>query len=335
MTSTRDTSGGKIDPSDGIPDPAVGESGNGPATNTHAATGASYPSPAPSAAPLHLQSQLAIDTPVDTPVETAREATHSVKSVRDYWKQVYSASWKDTSNQLDRKRKDSDAAQDNHRAKRHRTTDGLPVQVLQTKQTVPPTGDAGEDGPLAETASLGNVATQKYLFSILDGGEQIKHLENDIDTGDPKAARDLRQLNEAVLSFGWNRCKGKDGKWELAGFGSHLYHHQAIGVWWMLGREMHPEGPKGGILADEMGLGKTVQLLACMSQNLPSKSMKTKESKTLIVAPKRLLRQWYKEIKAHCSSRGMKGVVIYSAAKAMMDEEWEEQDIMYVLRPSV
>lgn len=93
----------------------------------------------------------------------------------------------------------------------------------------------------------------------------------------------------------------------------------------MLGREMHPKGPKGGILADEMGLGKTVQVLACMSQNLPSK--KSKATKTLVIAPKKLLCQWLDEIENHCRNN-MTRAFIYSAGGTLSDRQLKSNEIM-------
>ncbi|AEO69639.1 uncharacterized protein THITE_2024961, partial [Thermothielavioides terrestris NRRL 8126] len=149
-----------------------------------------------------------------------------------------------------------------------------------------------------------------------------------IDPADPQVNRDLELFCQAVCSFGKGIRRHESGKWELDGFTTHLYPHQVIGVSWMVGREMHPVGPKGGILADEMGLGKTVQVLACMSQNLPSR--KSRAQKTLIVVPKRVLQQWLKEIGRHCSNKNakMKPAFVYSAGRA--DEEWEDRNIILV-----
>lgn len=152
-------------------------------------------------------------------------------------------------------------------------------------------------------------------------------LRVDVNLDDPQACRDLHQLHDAVASFGQGRCKlDKNNKWQLDNFGTSLYHHQVIGVSWMLSRELHPIAPAGGILADEMGLGKTVQILACMSQNIPAK--KSKANQTLIIVPKRLITQWYDEIKAHCSHKRMKRVFIYTANGVMMDAQWKDHNIM-------
>ena len=148
----------------------------------------------------------------------------------------------------------------------------------------------------------------------------------DVNLDDPQTRGDFHKIYNAVMSFGQSGCKLVGGKWQLGNFSTSLYHHQLIGVSWMLSREFHPAAPTGGILADEMGLGKTVQLLACMSQNMPGK--KSKASKTLIITPKRLITQWCDEINAHCSHRRMKRVYIYAASAPMMKVQWEEAGIV-------
>lgn len=46
-------------------------------------------------------------------------------------------------------------------------------------------------------------------------------------TGDKKAARSDRQkLLRASKSFGYAKVKAKDGKWQVKGMQSSLYHHQ-------------------------------------------------------------------------------------------------------------
>ncbi|KAK4639790.1 hypothetical protein QC761_711460 [Podospora bellae-mahoneyi] len=156
--------------------------------------------------------------------------------------------------------------------------------------------------------------------------DALQTIEDRLDKGNMQACKDFEELREATLSFGVNNCKPVEGKWKLKGFKTPLYNHQLIGVRWMCSREFHPRGSNGGILADEMGLGKTVQLLACISQNPPS-SRRDKAQKTLIIAPEKLLTQWYREIFDHCDDKGLR-VLVYKNANAMADAECANSDII-------
>ncbi len=156
--------------------------------------------------------------------------------------------------------------------------------------------------------------------------EQMQMLMADADLSDPQVVEDLRQIYKALLSFGPRKPTLVDGRWKIKGFGSPLLHHQLIGLGWMLSRERQPTVPRGGILSDEMGLGKTVEFLACMSQNPPARGCKAKQ--TLILAPKRLLDQWWKEIEKHCSSTKTTRVFIYEASHAGHCRNWEKHAIM-------
>lgn len=67
-----------------------------------------------------------------------------------------------------------------------------------------------------------------------------------------------------------------------------LKDYQEEGLKWMLNRELDPVTP-GGVHSDEVGLGKTIMTCATLKEN--------KKEKTLIIAPKNLLKQWYDECK--------------------------------------
>ena len=207
------------------------------------------------------------------------------------------------------KRKKHKGTKDRNRLKKRRAVDDL---------------DGG--GPTAASAALIGTSLPEMGLDDFRTDEQMQLVMKDASLDDPQVAQDLESIYTAMLSFGLGKTTFVDGKWKLKGFGTTLFHHQLIGVSWMLGREQHLTGPKGGILADDMGLGKTVELLACMSQNLPVKGSKV--TKTLIVAPKRLLAQWYGEIRHHCSNKKMKKVLIYEARGLTANTQLEDQTIM-------
>ncbi|KAH6841188.1 SNF2 family N-terminal domain-containing protein [Chaetomium sp. MPI-CAGE-AT-0009] len=229
-------------------------------------------------------------TRVPGEIEGRGTADNGARNAKEYWRQVYTTS-KQSSGQSKVKRKHPSSDENPGKAKRHQWSHD----------------ESSRDGSTAPAVELATLGV-------------------DANLDDPQSRRDLHQLQNAVMSFGQGKCKLVDGKWQLDNFGTSLYPHQVIGVSWMLSRELHPAAPTGGILADEMGLGKTVQLLACMSQNLPRKH--SKASKTLVVAPKRLITQWYNEIKTHCSNKKMNRVFIYAANKVMTDRQWEDDNII-------
>tara|TARA_R110002073_G_scaffold59781_5_gene150281 strand:- start:8014 stop:9504 length:1491 start_codon:yes stop_codon:yes gene_type:complete len=92
-------------------------------------------------------------------------------------------------------------------------------------------------------------------------------------------------MSSKTLSLVVEKCY-KTGTKKLRG--RLIAPYQRDGVLWMLWRERHYTGPKGGFLCDEMGLGKTVQTITTMLGN-PQKS-------TLIVTPKSIITQWKTEI---------------------------------------
>ncbi|KAK3990137.1 putative DNA repair protein RAD16 [Cladorrhinum sp. PSN332] len=234
-------------------------------------------------------------------------------SAKDYWARQYSSTYRQVragENQAD----GQDDATFNelnsiHHAKRQRLAEDL--TRLEEEHDVFAHGTARE-GTIEARSKMGSITMQAEISGKIKKAEQLKILLNDLDHNDPKAVRDYRLLEEAAMSFGHRRCTAMDGKWQLPRFDTPLYHHQLLGVRWMLARELSPHGPNGGILSDEMGLGKTVQILACMSQNRPEKIKKVRgqaksilaeelRRTTLVIAPESLQQQWYEEIERHCS----------------------------------
>ncbi|KAK4152647.1 P-loop containing nucleoside triphosphate hydrolase protein [Chaetomidium leptoderma] len=297
----------------GSPTTAVLENGSTPATDLYAGTATPYPSQAPSSIPPALPpTTLPRLTP--TGPDAKERSAGATKDAKGYWKLKYAGL--EQQKQLGRKRRNGGGYEDHDRTKRR-----------QAVGSSLPASNVDGDGPIAASVALGNISVQGSNPEDLGNDEQMQLLGADVDLHDPKARQDLHQLHNAALSFGDGKCKFVNGKWKLEGFGTSLFHHQVIGVSWMLGRELHPTGAKGGILADDMGLGKTVQLLACMSQNLPGKK-NSKASKTLIVGPKRLLAQWREEIYDHCSNKKMKRVCILGANREVMRQDLDEAQII-------
>lgn len=75
-----------------------------------------------------------------------------------------------------------------------------------------------------------------------------------------------------------------------------------------------------------MGLGKTAQVLACMSQNLPNEGPEVR--KTLVVLPKRLLPNWFREVRRHCSNTEFKMTPAHIYVPGSAREAWEDRNIM-------
>ncbi|KAH6627566.1 SNF2 family N-terminal domain-containing protein [Chaetomium tenue] len=273
-----------------------------------------YISPAPSRNPSCSHHASPAPTQVPGELNGWFAANEGPKNAKEYWKQAYGALRQPG---LLKRKRNGDT--ENKQAKRHqgRTAEKPespgPHQVDNESSSPDPTTGVGH----ADNASLH--LTEQHQ-------EMQQFLGVDVNLDDPQTRGDLHKIYNAAMSFGQSGCKLVGGKWQLGNFSTSLYHHQLIGVSWMLSREFHPAAPTGGILADEMGLGKTVQLLACMSQNMAGKN--SKASKTLIIAPKRLITQWCDEINAHCSHKKMKRVYIYAAGAPLMKVQWKEAGIV-------
>jgi SNF2 family DNA or RNA helicase len=94
--------------------------------------------------------------------------------------------------------------------------------------------------------------------------------------------------------------------------------YQVEGVKWMLNRETHTEGPKGGFLCDEMGLGKTIQIIATILGN-PKKN-------TLVVVPKTIVTQWSKELERFAP--GLRVLVYDGPNRTTNKEDLRNHDVV-------
>ncbi len=184
-------------------------------------------------------------------------------------------------------------------------------------------------------ADMGDEIKRQTEIQASNKKMQLQAMKNDSGKKDQQAKEDRLALEEATKSFGGGRCRAKNGRWALVPVGkrirftSTLYNHQVMGVSWMLSRETSFKPPRGGILADEMGLGKTVQVLACMSQNLPDyKAEKRGHQMTLIICPKSLISQWVREIEKHHDSRFGPTYSRYAGSKHCDQSSWRRNDIL-------
>lgn len=91
-------------------------------------------------------------------------------------------------------------------------------------------------------------------------------------------------------------------KVELTDFNGVLRDYQKEGVNWLFKLN---ESSLNGILADDMGLGKTIQVIAMLGE---VSKQKITQNSSLIVVPKSLLHNWYKEILKF--SKSLKPVIV-------------------------
>lgn len=182
--------------------------------------------------------------------------------------------------------------------------------------------------PFMARAAIGEVALPQAIQSTTKGHQWQQILSN-LTNGAPKRSIrvDKKILEEATKSFGFGKCQARDGRWLLPGMKTTLFHHQLVGVRWMMGQEYSPEEPHGGILADEMGLGKTLEILAAMATNRPSKEdILAGRRTTLIVTPASSIAQWTSEINRHCS--WVEKVLHYKQSTSLQSAIWRDTDIM-------
>ncbi|KFY34561.1 hypothetical protein V494_06643 [Pseudogymnoascus sp. VKM F-4513 (FW-928)] len=181
--------------------------------------------------------------------------------------------------------------------------------------------DRVDQGDIKEGPNIVTANKTKQLKELLSS------VPRDYDAN--KAKNEKKALHEASKAFGHGKVKAKDGQWLLVGMKSSLYHHQLLGVDWMVRRELSKDCPHGGILADVMGLGKTVSTLATMVGNPPAKEDIAHERKaTLIVVPAGLLSQWETEIKIHVDEKVFPKVMPYKASSRISINILSDCDIV-------
>ncbi|KAL1862990.1 hypothetical protein VTK73DRAFT_6506 [Phialemonium thermophilum] len=170
-----------------------------------------------------------------------------------------------------------------------------------------------DDDPVMARASLGEINPSASITAHTKK-KQRQQIKDYIDSmADRK--KDVASDRRAIV--------------EANGMKTALYHHQLIGVRWMLGREFAPGGPYGGILADQMGLGKTLEMIGTICSNKPSEEDVAANRKiTLIVAPAAAISQWKKEIEIHCSWEPL--VFHYRSKQDIGRNMWENAHIILV-----
>lgn len=161
------------------------------------------------------------------------------------------------------------------------------------------------------------------------GEQAIREADCDKET----AKKDWQKLGQAARQLGLNKCRPtNDNKWVLVSIQHPLYHHQMLGISWMVGRELNSD-VRGGINGDEMGLGKTIQALGTIASHAPeAKDIKDGKRATLIVVPSSLVRQWKAEIDLFLETSHRRSVHIFKSSddKSLLDLSFF--DIMYVYR---
>lgn len=91
---------------------------------------------------------------------------------------------------------------------------------------------------------------------------------------------------------------------KLTGLASEPLQHQSEGIAWL--QERFSRGKTGALLADDMGLGKTFQVLAFLRWLRKLKDDGARIlTRTLIVAPTGLLKNWEEEHGHHLSQKGL------------------------------
>ncbi|KAL2170578.1 hypothetical protein VTG60DRAFT_4591 [Thermothelomyces hinnuleus] len=148
-----------------------------------------------------------------------------IKNAKTYWKLVYANQRQRRSRA--KKRKDYGGADDQGRTKRRQGVgSSAPLQFQSQSSDPPATADPDDEYEPATAGVEHDVLAPVTILARLDKAEQMQLVKTNVDLNDPLALRDLQELHEAVVSFGHGNCRFVDGKWELHGFGTSLYHHQ-------------------------------------------------------------------------------------------------------------